>query len=324
MMIAALLALAAGAVAGIYLATRHFRRKRLPASVALFHGLGGATGFTLVLLAVVREPDFRPLREVLYLLIATVLLGAINLLFHIRKVRHRTTLILLHGFTAVTSAALLIRAILVYAPPAEATVAAATTPRKPALPSTAQSVEAPKAPVEAPAEPPAEPAPADEFMVEDSVQKALSRPIHFETGSETLRPSSLAAIADIARALQAHPQIRLVEIQGHADERGEETTNLELTRSRAATVVEALVAEGVARERLRGVGYGARCPADSACRQSDVPAFCRTHSQWQKDRRVVFVVLEVGKARFQGEVVCDRGADLIPEEHRRFHVPGAQ
>ena len=74
MMIAALLALAAGAVAGIFLAVRHFRHKRLPAAVALFHGLGGATGFALVLLTVVREPNFRPIREVLYLLIATVAL----------------------------------------------------------------------------------------------------------------------------------------------------------------------------------------------------------------------------------------------------------
>ena len=119
MMIAALLALAAGAVAGIFLATRHFMRKRLPVGVALFHGLGGATGFALVLLTVVREPNFRPIRDVLYLLIATVALGVVNLLFHIRKVRHRTSLILLHGFTAVTAASMLIRAIVVHVPTEE-------------------------------------------------------------------------------------------------------------------------------------------------------------------------------------------------------------
>src|SRR6185436_18065118 len=79
MMIAALVALGCGAVAGITLATRHFLRKRLPVWIALLHGLGGATGFTLVLLTVVREPSFRPIREVLYLLIATVAFGVVNL-----------------------------------------------------------------------------------------------------------------------------------------------------------------------------------------------------------------------------------------------------
>ena len=31
-------------------------------------------------------------------------------------------------------------------------------------------------------------------------------------------------------------------------------------------------------------------------------------------------ILEVDKEAFQGEVVCARGAALIPPEHRRFHA----
>jgi outer membrane protein OmpA-like peptidoglycan-associated protein len=334
MMIAALVALALGAVAGIFLATRHFLHKRLPASVALFHGLGGATGFTLVLLTVVSEPTFRPIRDVLYFLIATVVLGVVNLLFHIRKVRHRTSLILLHGLTAVTSASLLIRAIWVHVPATEPVPAAA----QPAVPTAAAVASAPTA-VEpqavadggppaadaATAQPSATDAlpadkPTDEFVVDESVRQALNRSMNFETRSAQVSQDSLAIIAEIAAALKAHPEITLLEVQGHADERGDDFRNVALTRARAGAVVEALVANGIARERLRSAGYGARCPEDSACRQSDAPDSCHTPESWQRDRRVVFVALQVAKASYKGEVVCARGADLIPPEHRRFHT----
>jgi outer membrane protein OmpA-like peptidoglycan-associated protein len=326
MMIAALLALAAGAVAGIFLAVRHFRHKRLPASVALFHGLGGATGFALVLLTVVREPNFRPIREVLYLLIATVALGVVNLLFHIRKVRHRTSLILLHGLTAVTAASMLIRAILVHAPP-EASAATATAP--PPVESSSAAVAPPAesaaggaasagspAAAAAPAEKPA----AAEFTVDEAVERVLKSPIQFETGSATISATSLSAVSEIASTLKEHPEIALIQVQGHADERGDDGRNLALTRLRAASVVNALVAQGVGRERLHAAGYGSRCPDDAACAQSDAPESCHAAENWQRDRRVIFRVLRVKEASFSGEVVCARGADLIPPEDRKFHV----
>jgi outer membrane protein OmpA-like peptidoglycan-associated protein len=323
MMIAALLALAAGAVAGIFLAVRHFRRKRLPASVALFHGLGGATGFALVLLTVVREPNFRPIREVLYLLIATVALGVVNLLFHIRKVRHRTSLILLHGLTAVTAASMLIRAILVHSPP-EASAATATAPppvessSATVAPPTESAAAAGGAPAASPA--PAEKPAAPEFTVDEAVERVLKSPIQFETGSAIISASSLAAVSEIASTLKEHPEIALIQVQGHADERGDDGRNLALTRVRAASVVNALIAKGVERERLHAAGYGSRCPDDAACAQSDAPESCHASENWQRDRRVVFRVLRVKEASFSGEVVCARGAELIPPEDRKFHV----
>jgi outer membrane protein OmpA-like peptidoglycan-associated protein len=327
MMIAALLALAAGAVAGIFLAVRHFRRKRLPAAVALFHGLGGATGFALVLLTVVREPNFRPIREVLYLLIATVALGVVNLLFHIRKVRHRTSLILLHGFTAVTAASMLIRAILVHVPPEESSGAATAPP--PVESSSAAPPASAKAPEESAASAgaasadspgPAEKPAAQAFAVDEGVERVLKSPIQFDTASANISADSLSAVSEIATTLKEHPEITLIQVQGHADERGDENRNLALTRARAAAVVSALVAKGVERARLHAAGYGSRCPEDSACAQSDAPESCHAAENWQRDRRVVFRVLRVKEASYSGEVVCARGADLIPTEDRKFHV----
>jgi outer membrane protein OmpA-like peptidoglycan-associated protein len=328
MMIAALLALAAGAIAGIFLATRHFLRKRLPASVALFHGIGGATGFALVLLTVVREPEYRPIREVLYLLIATVLLGAINLLFHIRKVRHRTSLILLHGATAATAAIWLIRAIWIHVPPdssqaataatASAAVPAASTPV--ATASAAETVEPKAKGPDAGTDASAGKAATPEFVVDARVQKVLDRPIQFGSNNAGIGDGARANIAQIASILARHPEIELLEVQGHADERGDEARNVELTRTRAAAVVDALVASGIARERLHDAGYGARCPADPTCASADAPDSCHGPAGWQRDRRVALVVLQVNKAPFRGKVVCDRGADLIPSDDQRFHA----
>jgi len=340
MMIAALLALAAGAVAGLFLAIRHFRRKRLPAVVALLHGVGGATGFTLVLLTVVREPDFRPIRDSLYLLIATVAFGVVNLLFHVRRVRHRTSLILLHALCAVSGVGLLIRAIVVHetVEPADAAVVApSAAPRAvetsvPA-PSVAEAVAAAPSAIESASPEPLAAAPSasaaperaaaklpEGFAVDPAVRQALDQEIRFESKSATIESSSMSTLGDMAKALNAHPEIVLVEVQGHADERGDDVQNIVLTRARAHAVVSALVSNGVSLGRLHEAGYGARCPADPECRTPSAQPSCHAPDQWQKDRRVTFVVLQIGRFPFRGEVVCAAGAPLIPPGDKRYNT----
>jgi outer membrane protein OmpA-like peptidoglycan-associated protein len=332
MMIVALLALAAGAVAGLFLAIQHFRRKRLPAVVALLHGLGGATGFTIVLLTVVREPDFRPIRDSLYLLIATVAFGVVNLLFHIRRVRHRTSLILMHALCAVSGVGLLIRAILVHAP-VEAASAAVVAPavshgvvgNEPPAPSPTESAAAAPnasegaAPTPATAEGATVSAP-DGFSVDPAVRQALDQEIRFESKSATIESSSTSVLADMAKAMNTHAEVVLVEVQGHADERGDDVQNIVLTRARAHAVVTALIANGVSPVRLHEAGYGSRCPADPECRTANAPPACHTSDQWQKDRRVTFVVLQAGKFPFHGEVACAAGAALIPPADKRYNA----
>jgi outer membrane protein OmpA-like peptidoglycan-associated protein len=299
--------------------------------VAFLHGVGGATGFTFVLVTVVREPNFEPIRQVLYLLIATVLLGAVNLLFHIRKVRHRTSLILMHGMTAVSSAAMLIRAILVHVPEAPASVPDSAPPMQSAGPKIAMPSPTGSAAPPPSAEPLAETAvnsaekaasPArGEFVVDEVVRRVLETPLGFDTKSSNVSEGSRSALNEIAETLKRHPEIELVEVQGHADERGDEAHNVALTLGRARAVVQALVQAGVSPRRLRSAGYGSRCPADPACQTVDASDSCHTPDQWQRDRRVAFVVLRLNNAAFHGAVVCARGASLIPAADRSFHRP---
>jgi outer membrane protein OmpA-like peptidoglycan-associated protein len=329
MLIYALGALALGAVAGIFLAFRHFVRQRLPVWVALAHGIGGATGFTLVLLTVVQQPHFALAKQALYLFIVTIALGCVNLLFHVRKVRHRTSLILLHALTAVSGVLTLIYAIATGPGEGPAVAAPAAAPAPSAAPAEpagepvasaapAADAVASAAPSAAPAEPAAAaPATVAALTLDPSVKVPLSQPFAFGSNSATVLTSSLPALSAIAKALKEHPEVTLIEVQGHADARGGDEHNVELTRARASAVVQALVAMGVASERLRAVGYGARCPLNSACGGSDAPATCLEAGTMEADRRVVFVPLASGNSVFQGDLVCERGRDLIPAEHRK-------
>jgi len=331
----ALAALAAGALAGIFLALRHFTRKRMPVWAALLHGLGGATGFLLVLLIVVREPAFHLARQALYLLIATVALGVVNLLFHVRKVRHRTSLILMHAGCAVSGVSTLIYAAV--APASEPATAAllapaltAPTPAAPAEPAASSNQPAPSAvaaipgasPASRPETAPPSRAPAAAVAAQEtgSALGPLSTgAIHFESASAVLSTNSLSALEQVASLLSVHPEIKLVEVQGHADERGEDGRNVALTRARAQALVDALAAKGIARDRLHAAGYGARCPADPACSEPSAAASCHDPSRYSDDRRAVFLVLRAGSQAFKGEMVCPQGATLIPPADRSFY-----
>lgn len=105
----------------------------------------------------------------------------------------------------------------------------------------------------------------------------------FETGRSNLLPGSLRAIEKLTEFLTDNPE-RLVLIEGHTDDIGSATFNLDLSLRRAGAVEEALIAKGIASNRMSVKGYGEMYPvasnAESAGRQ--------------RNRRVEIVILEEG------------------------------
>ena len=331
-MIYALCFFLSGALVGLYMLLRHLKRRPLPKLAAVVHGLAGATGFAILLFTVMQMPGLAIARYALIIFIVAILLGVANLTFHIRGVRHRTILILAHGLVAVMGAGTLIFGIIHYALAAQN---ADATDRAVAgnggNPSTTASSVETVAKVETAPKPSASQAPAPIASAEKSAAPFPAAPpsmhpgpawtdrsITFVDDSAALSPAARVSLAEIAKDLQQHTDVRMVEVQGHADERGTDAHNLDLTRSRASAVVDALVASGVARSRLRSAGYGASCPADSDCQVTPAPASCHSQSSWQGSRRVVFLILEAGSERFHGKVACDRGAGLVPAEDRPY------
>ena len=64
----------------------------------------------------------------------------------------------------------------------------------------------------------------------------------------------------IADVLINHPEVKLVEIQGHTDDRGGAKMNMELSKRRAEAVRGYLISAGVNGTRLTAKGFGSRRP----------------------------------------------------------------
>lgn len=87
---------------------------------------------------------------------------------------------------------------------------------------------------------------------------AVSITVHFATGSASLSPEAVKALAPLGRALnsQALGPYRF-RIEGHTDTVGSESMNQSLSGRRALAVRELLVRQfGVNPARLEAVGYG--------------------------------------------------------------------
>ncbi|MBL0215082.1 MAG: OmpA family protein [Myxococcales bacterium] len=90
--------------------------------------------------------------------------------------------------------------------------------------------------------------------------------------------------------MNGNPDIALIEVQGHTDERGDDAYNLELSDKRAAAVVAYLTTHGtklepnkpVAESRLTSQGYGETQPVDKR----------HNEAAWALNRRVAFVILK--------------------------------
>jgi outer membrane protein OmpA-like peptidoglycan-associated protein len=83
--------------------------------------------------------------------------------------------------------------------------------------------------------------------------------INFDTGQATIKPESASSVEQIAALLKAAPALK-VSIEGHTDNVGTPESNKKLSEDRAKAVMEAVVAKGIAADRLTAVGRGQEAP----------------------------------------------------------------
>jgi peptidoglycan-associated lipoprotein len=110
--------------------------------------------------------------------------------------------------------------------------------------------------------------------------KANFTRVHFDFDRWDLDAASRERLVSNARVLGDHPSV-VVEIQGHADERGTTDYNLALGEKRAATVRSFLLGAGVPSERLRTISYGEERPSASGVGET----------VWAENRRAEFRIL---------------------------------
>ena len=96
---------------------------------------------------------------------------------------------------------------------------------------------------------------AQDYKLEGNEVK-IAKEISFETGSDKLRPESMAALAIVKQYLTDKSYISLLRVECHADNSGNAATSQALTEKRAMAVCRKLVEMGVDCKRLIAVGFG--------------------------------------------------------------------
>jgi outer membrane protein OmpA-like peptidoglycan-associated protein len=128
-----------------------------------------------------------------------------------------------------------------------------------------------------------EPAPATTPEVESSEVKPVVQIIlghefiHFDTGSAKLSKQSAVFLKAIGKMLGQRTEAwGLLEVAGHTDNRGTHAFNLKLSRHRAISVRNELIAGGADANKIRAEGYSFDKPIDPA----------NNAKAWAKNRRV--------------------------------------
>ena len=106
--------------------------------------------------------------------------------------------------------------------------------------------------------------------------------IYFASGSSNLKPESYPILDSVAILLRDNPNAR-IQIAGHTDSDGGESSNQTLSEGRAQSVYTYLVSKGIAGNRLTTIGHGESnpiVPNNSAANKA-------------RNRRIEFTVLSI-------------------------------
>ena len=83
--------------------------------------------------------------------------------------------------------------------------------------------------------------------------------IFYDFGKWDLRPESMVSLDRLVETLNDNPNVT-IELMSHTDSRDTEEFNLDLSQKRAQSVVDYLIAKGIAADRLTARGYGETNP----------------------------------------------------------------
>jgi OOP family OmpA-OmpF porin len=155
--------------------------------------------------------------------------------------------------------------------------------------------------------PEAAPTPEPQKRVELRDNKIIiNEKIQFEFDSAKILPVSHDLLNEVAKVIKENPQIKKIEVEGHASAEGADDYNLKLSDKRAKSVMEYLTkTAGIAKAMLSSRGYGETRPI--ADNESDEGR--------EKNRRVEFTITEQEVLQKKVEV-SDDGSEKVIEEKK--------
>ena len=98
-----------------------------------------------------------------------------------------------------------------------------------------------------------------QFPLANIMAPVLIDNIFYDFDKATLRPESKTALDDLVKLLNENPNIT-IELSAHTDYKGSAEYNKRLSQRRAESVVNFLIENGIAADRLTPVGYGKENP----------------------------------------------------------------
>ncbi len=110
----------------------------------------------------------------------------------------------------------------------------------------------------------------------------IKEKIQFEQGKAAIKAESNALLDEIGKVFADHPEIKKVEIQGHASGEGDPKVNLKLSDERSKSVMAALVQRSVKADVLTAKGYGSEKKLAEE----------KTEDDREKNRRVEFLITD--------------------------------
>jgi outer membrane protein OmpA-like peptidoglycan-associated protein len=81
----------------------------------------------------------------------------------------------------------------------------------------------------------------------------------FDTGKHSLKPATQISLAKVSGILQAYPGLKL-QVEGYTDSVGSDAFNQKLSESRADSVRNFLIGQGVQQDNISSTGYGKAKP----------------------------------------------------------------
>jgi outer membrane protein OmpA-like peptidoglycan-associated protein len=133
--------------------------------------------------------------------------------------------------------------------------------------------------------------------------------VHFFVNSAVIRQISFPLLQRLTKLVAEHPEYTHISVEGHADERGPEDFNRKLSEDRARSVLEFMVKQGIARERLSSQGFGASRPLVDK----------KNEYAWLLNRRVEFTVTR--HMRQGGSATTSTGTTVPTENNLQAKPP---
>jgi outer membrane protein OmpA-like peptidoglycan-associated protein len=122
-----------------------------------------------------------------------------------------------------------------------------------------------------------------------SAEPILLDNIFFDLNKTTLLPESYVELAKLKKFLIQNTTYK-IELGGHTDTRGDASDNLVLSQGRAKAVVDYLIKEGIAADRLVARGYGETLPKISDAEIAKLKTSTEQEKAHRKNRRTEFKI----------------------------------